>query len=234
MELESQKQTFKNYFRDCSIYNRINCTSTQGWACLHHLHMEYVVENFSSFLLWWQQHITKKLKRGQQKAGKEIGAIKYKLRTIRQQILVTWQQVCDITGIKGAFQWGRGKCKTVLWSGELKSEIIFGNHWHQVLQTKDERDHPAFISRQFKSCISDGMELHQCLWCGQLTHLERLHQCWRVHRGFRKTCAPIQTCFSGKALNISARPHPSQQHDSNWPACRPELSPTENIWCIIG
>ena len=41
--------------------------------------------------------------------------------------------------------------------------------------------------------------------CEFTVYLERHHQCWRVHVGFRATYTPIQMCVSGKALDILAR-----------------------------
>lgn len=56
-----------------------------------------------------------------------------------------------------------------------------------------------------KACISDGIEVHWCLWHGQLMHLERHHQCRKMYGGFR-TCVLIQMMsFSGKVLLNSAR-----------------------------
>lgn len=50
-----------------------------------------------------------------------------------------------------------------------------------------------------KVCISDGMEVHQCVWNWQLVHIERYLQVLKQH-------VLIQiTAFSEKALHISAR-----------------------------
>ena len=39
-------------------------------------------------------------------------------------------------------RWTDAKWKSVLWSGESKFQIVFGNLGHRVLWTKKEKDHP--------------------------------------------------------------------------------------------
>jgi len=57
--------------------------------------------------------------------------------------------------------------------------------------------------------------VHKYRWNWQLTHQERLHQCWKVCIDFRATCAPIQipegiffreglACFNKTMLNLYA------------------------------
>ena len=72
----------------------------------------------------------------------------------------TIQKQCCLLWTKAHLKCSEDKWKTDLWSDESKYEIIFGNHGYCVLQTKEERNHPAVISGQFNSCISDGLELH--------------------------------------------------------------------------
>ncbi len=94
-----------------------------------------------------------------------------------------------------------------------------------------------FSKLSSEACISDGMGLHECVWHGQLTHLERHHQCWKVyiqvleqhmlpsrHRLFqgRAHTASITTSWLRRRIRVL-----------KWPACSPDLSPIENIWRII-
>ncbi len=57
-----------------------------------------------------------------------------------------------------------------------------------------------------KASISDGMGVHKCIRYGQLACFGRHYEWCKVYKGFRATCAPLQTTsISGKALCISAR-----------------------------
>ncbi len=94
---------------------------------------------------------------------------------------------------KTHLKWTVAKWKTVLWSDESKFEVLFG-----------KLGQPKLLSAlSSEACISDGMGLHECVWHGQLTHLERHHQCWKVYPSSRTTYAPIQTSsLSGKTLHF--------------------------------
>ncbi len=75
---------------------------------------------------------------------------------------------------KAHLKWTVAKWKTVLWSDESKFEVLFGKLGRHVIRTKEDKLLSALSS---EACISDGMGLHECVWHGQLTHLERHHQC---------------------------------------------------------
>ena len=82
---------------------------------------------------------------------------------------------------------------------------LFGNHGRRVLQS-EERIHPAVISRQFNSCISDGEKLISVndvgswhIWKGSINaeeYTEVLEQHLLPSR---------QISLSGKTLDISAK-----------------------------
>ena len=239
----------------------------------------HIIENISSFWLWWQQHISKKLEQGELKYGKVTGTNKKnKWRSIWQLRLTANRSVTWL-GIKGAFQRGRGspicdklrlkiveqfqknvnvkiqtlriplstvhniiqrsksrcvntvhsetnKCKLKLyclpsrshiWTWSRNKAIFYSSEmvWAKMencsvvrlIKLRHSFWSPWILSGQFKTCISDGMGLHSCLWREQLIHLERHGQCWKagLHRGCRATYAPIQTTsLSWKALHISA------------------------------
>ncbi len=100
---------------------------------------------------------------------------------------------------KAHLKWTVAKWKTVLWSDESKFEVLFGKLGCHVIRTKEDKDNPSCYQRSVQKPASDGMGLHECVWHGQLTHLERHHQCWKVYPSSRITYAPIQTSsLSGK------------------------------------
>ncbi len=108
---------------------------------------------------------------------------------------------------KAHLKWTVAKWKTVLWSDESKFEVLFGKLGRHVIRTKEDKDNPSCWQPSWQpsseACISDGMGLHECVWHGQLTHLERHHQCWKVYPSSRTTYAPIQTSsLSGKTLHF--------------------------------
>ncbi len=79
---------------------------------------------------------------------------------------------------KAHLKWTVAKWKTVLWSDESKFEVLFGKLGRHVIRTKEDKDNPSCYQHCCsEACISDGMGLHECVWHGQLTHLERHHQC---------------------------------------------------------
>lgn len=88
---------------------------------------------------------------------------------------------------KPRLKWSEAKQKNVLWSNESRIKILFGNHGRCVLQTKEETDRPACYQR------AASLTVWGCI-CGQLTHLEGNHQCWRVNEDFRETCNIFCIC----------------------------------------
>ncbi len=130
----------------------------------------------------------------------------------------------------------------------IKIWSSFGKLGRHVIRTKEDKDNPSCYQRSVQKPASLMVwGLHECVWHGQLTHLERHHQCWKVYPSSRTTYAPIQTSsLSGKTLHFqhdNARPHTASITTSwlrrrrirvlKWPAFSPDLSPIENIWRII-
>ncbi len=113
--------------------------------------------------------------------------------------------------ISRRFSLGQGSFKRTVASGKLfcgqtnQNLKFFLENWDAMSSgLKRNKDNPSCYQRSVsEACISDGMGLHECMWHGQLTHLERHHQCWKVYPSSRTTYAPIQTSsLSGKTLHF--------------------------------
>ncbi len=114
---------------------------------------------------------------------------------------------------------------------------------HQITVSSGLKRRETFqrvISVQFKASTSDGMGVHKCIWYGQLACFGRLYECWKAYKGFRATYAPLQrTCISaGESKTTYCSYYNSMASWLKSPcaelaACSPDLSPIENIWCII-
>ncbi len=85
---------------------------------------------------------------------------------------------------------------------ESKFKVIFGKLGRHVIRTKEGKDNPSCYQRSVQKPAS--LMVWGCMSaCGQLTHLERHHQCWKVYPSSRTTYAPIQTSsLSGKTLHF--------------------------------
>ncbi len=107
---------------------------------------------------------------------------------------------------KAHLKWTVAKWKTVLWSDESKFEVLFGKLGRHVIRTKEDKDNPSCYQHSVQkpaSLMVWGGGMHECVWHGQLTHLESHHQCWKVYPSSRTTYAPIQTSsLSGKTLHF--------------------------------
>ncbi len=105
---------------------------------------------------------------------------------------------------KAHLKWTVAKWKTVLWSDESKFEVLFGKLGRHVIRTKEDKDNPSCYQRSVQKPAS--LMVWGCMSAcghGQLTHLERHHQCWKVYPSSRTTYAPTQTSsLSGKTLHF--------------------------------
>ncbi len=145
---------------------------------------------------------------------------------------------------KAHLKWTVSKCSMVrrvqIWL------ILVGNHGRRVLRAKEEGDRPACYQRSVPKPAS--LMVWGCISAyglGSLHVLEgpmnaekyikvleqhMLPSRWRLFQGrpcvFQQDNAKTHT-----AAITTAWIHSERVLVLNWPACSPDLSPIENIWC---
>ncbi len=105
---------------------------------------------------------------------------------------------------QGSFKWTVAKWKTVLLSDESKFEVLFGKLGRHVIRTKEDKDNPSCYQCSVQKPASLMVwGLHECVWHGQLTHLERHHQCWKVYPSSRTNiCSHTDVVSFRKTLHF--------------------------------
>ncbi len=144
---------------------------------------------------------------------------------------------------KANLKWTVSKWKNVLWSDESKFDILVGSHGRRVLRAKEEGDLPACYQRSVQKpaslmvwgCISAyGMGSLHVLEERYIKVLEQHMFPSRQHLFQGRPCVFQQDNAKPHTAAITtAWLHSRRVRVLNCPACSPDLSPIENIWCII-
>jgi len=138
--------------------------------------------------------------------------------------------------LKANLKWTVLKWKSFLWSDESQFDILVVNHGYHVLRAKEKGDLPAFSS---KASISDGMGCISAYGMGRFHVLEGIMNAERYIKVLEQHMLPSRWLVFQQD---NAKPHTaaittawflSRVRVLNWPAYSPDLSPIENIWCII-
>ncbi len=151
---------------------------------------------------WAQEYFQKTL--SVNTIHRAIRRCRLKLYRSKKKPYLTWSRSAGVFSGQGSFKMDCGKvenCSVVrrikIWSSFWKTGTPMSSGLKRTRTTQ------VVISAQFRSLHLWWYGLHECVWHGQLTHLERHHQCWKVYPSSRTTYAPIQTSsLSGKTLHF--------------------------------
>ncbi len=149
---------------------------------------------------------------------------------------------------KAHLKWTVLKWKSVLWSDESKFDILVGNQGRSVLRAKEEGDLPACYQHSVQNPASLMVWGYISAYGVSSLHvLEGTMNAERYIKVLEQHMLPSRwRLFQGRPCVFqqdNAKPHTAAITTAwlrsrrvrvlNWPACSPDNSPIENIWCII-
>ncbi len=140
---------------------------------------------------------------------------------------------------KAHLKWTVSKWRSLLWPDKSKFDILVGNHGRRVLRAKEEGDLPAHHQRSVQKPAF--LMLWGCISAyvmGSLHVLEGTMNAERYIKVLEKHMLPSRWCVfqlvnANHILQLLQQHHCGRVRVLNWPNWSPDLSPTENICCII-
>ncbi len=152
---------------------------------------------------WAQEYFQKTLSVNTSTVPFAIAGLKL-YRSKKKPYLNMIQKRSRFLWAKAHLKWTVAKWKNCSVVRRIKIWSSFWKNWDaHVIRTKEDKDNPSCYQRSVQKPASLMVWVDECVWHGQLTHLERHHQCWKVYPSSRTTYAPIQTSsLSRKTLHF--------------------------------